>query len=45
MTTQPSPLEFTITGMDCADCALTVQTGVNRLDGVTKPRSTSPWPS
>ncbi|MBP9071860.1 MAG: heavy metal translocating P-type ATPase, partial [Caldilineaceae bacterium] len=35
-TTQPAPQTFTITGMDCADCALTVQTGVNRLDGVTK---------
>ena len=36
MTTQPSPptLTLPIAGMDCADCARTIQTGVARLDGV-----------
>ncbi len=34
--TQPAPQTFTITGMDCADCARTVQTGVARLNGVEK---------
>ena len=36
MITPPSPQTFTITGMDCADCARTVQTGVSRLDGVER---------
>ena len=27
-------LEWVITGMDCADCALTLQKSVERLDGV-----------
>ena len=27
--------EFRITGMDCADCAKTIETGVRQLDGVS----------
>ncbi|RLC76575.1 MAG: heavy metal translocating P-type ATPase [Chloroflexi bacterium] len=36
MTTDPTTtLELTITGMDCADCALTLEKGVANLEGVT----------
>ena len=35
MVSQTSPtLTLPITGMDCADCARTIQTGVSKLDGV-----------
>lgn len=35
-TTFPSDLEFHITGMDCADCAVNLERGVTRLSGVER---------
>ncbi len=33
---QPAPPEtYRITGMDCADCARSIERGVSRLDGVS----------
>jgi len=34
----PIHLELNITGMDCADCALTLEKGVGKLEGVTECR-------
>jgi len=38
MTTNPQSKTYIITGMDCAECASTVQKGVSSLDGVTSAR-------
>ena len=35
---------FRITGMDCADCAKTIERGVAKLDGVTACASTLAQP-
>ena len=32
-------LEYTINGMDCADCALTIERGVSQLEGVVSCRA------
>ncbi len=36
MITETPKLELKITGLDCADCALTLERGVGQLDGVEK---------
>ena len=35
MTSTPTSVKYIISGMDCADCAMTLEKGVSALPGVT----------